>query len=129
MTTPLRMSLLREQVEGSKSAVPRYWREANMLQREAICYTAKLPTGFAGLALTDIGNADRESIRLAVIGLEWQTLFHGAMSHYEWHAGCAPEQIAEEKKTAETGSAERLAKSKGLLMSLVNNSQTANCGQ
>ncbi|MGY3895765.1 hypothetical protein [Aeromonas enterica] len=121
-------ALLRAQLLQSKSQVPRYWREANQKQREAICYTAQLPATFAG-PLFPIGKGDRESIRQAIIALEWQSLFHSAMSYYEWHSGCVPELQSEEKPREETGPAERLAKSKGLLMTLVNNPQTANYGQ
>jgi hypothetical protein len=121
-------ALLRAQLLQSKSQVPRYWREANQKQREAICYTAQLPATFAGQILP-IGKGDRESIRNAIIALEWQSLFHGAMSYYEWHSGCVPELQSEEKPKEETGPAERLAKSKGLLITLVNNPKTANCGQ
>lgn len=121
-------ALLRAQLLQSKSQVPRYWREANQKQRAAICYTAELPTTFSGPVLP-IGRADRESIRQAVVELGLQHLFHGRMSEYEWHTGCLPELQSEEKPREETGPAERLAKSKGLLMTLVNSSQTANCGQ
>lgn len=120
-------ALLRAQLLQSKSQVPRYWREANQKQREAICYTAQLPATFAGSVLP-IGKGDRESIRQAIIALEWQSLFHSAMSYYEWHSGCVPE-LQSEEKPEETGSVERLAKSKGLLITLVNKPQTANCGQ
>ncbi|MGY3910081.1 hypothetical protein ACW5XW_01570 [Aeromonas piscicola] len=121
-------ALLRAKLLQSKSQVPRYWREASQKQREAICFTAQLPFTFAREVLP-IGRADKEAIRQAVIDLGLQDLFHGRMSEYEWHTGCLPELQSEEKPREETGPAERLAKSKGLLMTLVNNPQTANCGQ
>ncbi|MDF2415413.1 hypothetical protein, partial [Aeromonas sp. 1HA1] len=108
-------ALLRAQLLQSKSQVPRYWREANQKQRAAICYTAKLPFTFAKPVLP-IGRADKEALRQAVIELGLQHLFHGRMSEYEWHTGCLPELQPEEKPREETGPAERLAKSKGLLM-------------
>lgn len=117
-------TLLRAQILQSKSQVPRYWREANQKQRAAICYTADLPAAVAGPALP-IGRADRESIRQAVIELGLQHLFHGRMSEYEWHTGCLPELKSEE----ETRSADRLERKKGLLMTLINDPQTANSGQ
>ncbi len=120
-------ALLRAQILQSKSQVPRYWREANQKQRAAICFTAELPAVLAGEVLP-IGRGDRESIRQAVIELGLQHLFHGRMSEYEWHTGCLPELQQEEKQEG-TGTAERLEKSKGLLMTLVNNPQTANSGQ
>jgi hypothetical protein len=117
-------ALLRAQLLQSKSQVPRYWREANQKQRAAICYTAELPAACAGPVLP-IGRADRESIRQAVVDLGLQGLFHGRMSEYEWHTGCLPELKSEE----ETRSADRLERKKGLLMTLVNDPQTANSGQ
>ncbi|HDN9511146.1 hypothetical protein [Aeromonas salmonicida] len=129
-------ALLRAQLLQSKSQVPRYWREADQKQRAAICYTAQLPFSFAKEVLP-IGRADKESIRQAVIELGLQHLFHDRMSEYEWHTGCLPElqqeeeeeEEEEEEKEGRTGPAERLEKSKGLLMTLVNNPQTANSGQ
>ncbi|MGY4028460.1 hypothetical protein ACW5WQ_21380 [Aeromonas rivuli] len=127
---PLRLSLLREQVEGSKSAVARYWLCANKDQRSAICYTARLnPETYAELAITAMARDDRESVRQAVIRLEWQALFHGCMSHYEWHQGCvSAEQPRGERKEA-TSHADRLERSKHLLSTLVNQHKPANCGQ
>jgi hypothetical protein len=117
-------ALLRAQLLQAKSQVPRYWREASQKQRAAICYTAELPFTFAKDVLP-IGRADKEAIRQAVIELGLQHMFHGRMSEYEWHTGCLPELKSEE----ETRSADRLEKSRGLLMTLVNDPQPVNSGQ
>ncbi|MGY3901280.1 hypothetical protein ACW5XF_02245 [Aeromonas lusitana] len=117
-------ALLRAQRLQSKSQVPRYWREANQKQREAVCYIAQLSIALAGQALP-IGRADRESIRQAVIALGLQHLFHGRMSEYEWHTGCLPELQREE----ETRSADRLDRKKALLTEIVTGQNTANSGQ
>ncbi|MGY6037930.1 hypothetical protein [Aeromonas sp. AE23HZ002T15] len=117
-------ALLRAQLLQSKSQVPRYWREANQKQREAVCYIAQLPMALAGQVLP-IGRADRESIRQAVIALGLQHLFHGRMSEYEWHTGCLPELQPRE----ETRSADRLHKKKTLLSEIIGGQNTAKSGQ
>ncbi|MDF2389795.1 hypothetical protein GWQ31_00230 [Aeromonas sp. 2MA4] len=127
---PLRLSLLREQVEGSKSAVARYWLTANRDQRSAICYIARLnPDSHAEQAITAMVKGDREAIRQAVIRLEWQSLFHGCMSHYEWHEGCVPAEQSRGKPKEITHQAERLERSKHLLNTLVNQHPPVNYGQ
>ena len=126
----LRISLLREQVEGSKSAVARYWLTANREQRSAICYIARLnPETHADQAITAMTKHDRESIRQAVIRLEWQSLFHGCMSQYEWHEGAASAAQPAVEKREDSGSAERLARGKHLLNTLVNPYPSVNYGQ
>ncbi|MGL5499202.1 MAG: hypothetical protein ACRDCQ_19875 [Aeromonas sobria] len=116
---------MREAIYHANCRVAKYWGVLNQDQREAICYNAKLPISLAKPEFP-LGERDRESLCLAMRRLGYQHLFHGAVSLEEWRTGLiAPP----EEKPEGTGPAEWLAKSKGLLMTLVNKPQTANCGQ
>ncbi|WP_429076391.1 hypothetical protein [Aeromonas hydrophila] len=116
---------MREALYRANCRVAKYWGELNQDQREAICYNAKLPMSMAKKEFP-LGTQDRESLCLAMRRLGYQHLFHGAVSLDEWRTGLiAPP----EEKAEETGPADRLTKSKGLLMTLVSATQTADCGQ
>ncbi|AMQ43680.1 hypothetical protein FGF01_01920 [Aeromonas salmonicida subsp. achromogenes] len=116
---------MRQAIYHANCRVAKYWGALNQDQREAICYNAKLPISLAKPEFP-LGECDRESLCLAMRRLGYQHLFHGAVTLEEWRSGLIPPP---EEKPEVSRSAERLAQSKGLLMTLVNNPQTANCGQ
>lgn len=116
---------MRQAIYHTNCRVARYWGELNQPQRKAICNEAELPISMARPEYP-LGERDREALCLAMRRLGYQHLFHGAVSLEEWRTGLIPPP---EEKPEVTRSAERLAQSKGLLMTLVNNPQTANCGQ
>ncbi|MCX4103676.1 hypothetical protein OR620_07765 [Aeromonas hydrophila] len=116
---------MRKAIYHANCRVARYWGELNQPQRKAICNEAELPISMARPEYP-LGERDREALCLAMRRLGYQHLFHGAVTIEEWRSGLIPPPA---EKPEVTRSAERLAQSKGLLMTLVNNPQTANCGQ
>ncbi|MBL0563140.1 hypothetical protein [Aeromonas hydrophila] len=116
---------MRQAIYHANCRVARYWGELNQPQRKAICNEAELPISMARPEYP-LGERDREALCLAMRRLGYQHLFHGAVTIEEWRTGLIPPP---EKKPEVTRSAERLAQSRGLLMTLVNNPQTASCGQ
>ncbi|WP_111809532.1 hypothetical protein [Aeromonas allosaccharophila] len=95
------IALLREHLNRAGSNLDGDWLNAPKTKRVAICAIARQPWDSLMMAtLSALPYQQREAIRLAVIALDYQSLFHSGCDPKVWHPSVkvTPAELAERNK-------------------------------
>lgn len=95
------IALLREHLTRAGSNLDIDWLNAPKTKRAAICAIARQPRDVLMMAtLSDLPYQQREAIRLAVIALDYQSLFHSGCDPKVWHPSVkvTPAALVEQQK-------------------------------
>ncbi len=95
------IALLREHLNRAGSNLDGDWLNAPKTKRVAICAIARQPWDSLMMAtLSALPYQQREAIRLAVIALDYQSLFHSGCDPKVWHPSVkvTPAELSERKR-------------------------------